>query len=144
MNTISIHEQRLKEYTDKHYGFNGKLYFNELSDSEVEKVFYDELPQREMSGFPVSSDYVTPDGRSISQQMLSTLSPQQQKQCRLRYYYMPKYHELYVGGTGSGKTSGCVEPQLRAISSQKNKPNLFITDPKGELYDRNAEHLQDN
>ena len=27
--------------------------------------------------------------------------------------------------------------------SQKNKPNLFISDPKGELFERNANHLKD-
>ena len=31
-------------------------------------------------------------------------------------------HMMGVGGTGSGKTTGCVEPALRFLSSKKNKP----------------------
>jgi type IV secretory pathway TraG/TraD family ATPase VirD4 len=68
---------------------------------------------------------------------------QQQSDCRLRYFFLPIYHDIIIGTTGSGKTTGCTEPQLRAISSQKNKPNLFITDPKGELFERNAKHLRE-
>ncbi len=52
-------------------------------------------------------------------------------------------HMMGVGGTGSGKTTGCVEPTLRFLSSKKNKPFLFLTDPKGELFSRNAQHLKE-
>ena len=145
MNRLSIHEDRVENYIEKHYGYNKKIDFSNLTkESGVERVFFDELKKTKMNGYPLSCDYLTPDGRSISQQQLSTLTREEQKNCRLRYYYMPKSHEIYIGGTGSGKTTGCVEPQLRAIAAQKNKPNLFITDPKGELYDRNAEYLSDN
>lgn len=51
-------------------------------------------------------------------------------------------HMMGVGGTGSGKTTGCVEPDIRFLSSKKNKPCFTITDPKGELFARNARHLR--
>ena len=51
-------------------------------------------------------------------------------------------HMMGVGGTGSGKTTGCVEPALRFLSSKKNKPCFMLTDPKGELFARNAKHLK--
>ena len=51
-------------------------------------------------------------------------------------------HMMGVGGTGSGKTTGCVEPSIRFLSSKKNKPCFTITDPKGELFARNAGHLR--
>ena len=93
--------------------------------------------------FGVSTDYLLKDGTSCSQERYATLSDGEKEGARLRFYYLPNSHELYIGGTGSGKTTGCVEPQLRAIAKQKNKPNLFLTDPKGELFDRNAQHLVD-
>ncbi|MFA5449974.1 MAG: type IV secretory system conjugative DNA transfer family protein, partial [Clostridia bacterium] len=83
------------------------------------------------------------DGKAYSVYEFDALPDNERVGCELRYYYLPHSHELYVGTTGSGKTTGCVEPQLRAISSQKNKPHLFLTDPKGELFNRNARHLQD-
>ena len=52
-------------------------------------------------------------------------------------------HMMGVGGTGSGKTTGCVEPALRFLSSKKNKPCFMLTDPKGELFSRNAKHLKE-
>lgn len=52
-------------------------------------------------------------------------------------------HMMGVGGTGSGKTTGCVEPSIRFLSSKKNKPCFTITDPKGELFARNARHLKE-
>lgn len=106
-----------------------------------EVYFYDELPSINVKGYPVASDYMLPSGKSCSMSDYLKLSGAEKKSCRLRYYYLPCLHELYMGATGSGKTTGCIEPQLRAISSQKNKPHIFVTDPKGELFDRNAAHL---
>lgn len=52
-------------------------------------------------------------------------------------------HMMGVGGTGSGKTTGCVEPSIRFLSGKRNKPCFAITDPKGELFERNARHLKE-
>ncbi len=144
MKRLSYREQRIQNYIDKVYGGTGKLRYDEVSSAhKVECYFYDELEQKEIKGFPYSSDYLLKDGTSCSQERYATLSDKEREGARLRFYYLPTSHELYIGGTGSGKTTGCVEPQLRAIAKQKNKPNLFLTDPKGELFDRNAQHLTD-
>ena len=145
MKRLSYREQRVNEYVEKHYGFSGKLSYDEVGeDFHATRYFWDELDGTEINGYPYSSDYLLADGTSCSQERYNTLSDGEKKGARLRYYYLPYSHELYIGGTGSGKTTGCVEPQLRAISRQKNKPHLFLTDPKGELFDRNAQHLIDN
>lgn len=105
-------------------------------------VLYKDLPNTEVNGYPVASDFVTKDGKTITVSEYNSLSKEEQQNCDLRFYFLPPTHEIIIGTTGCGKTTGCVEPQLRAISSQKNKPNLFVTDPKGELFNNNAEHLQ--
>jgi hypothetical protein len=42
-------------------------------------------------------------------------------------------HSLVIGTTGSGKTTTFVSPVIQILSETKNKPSLFISDPKGEL-----------
>ncbi|MGN1066887.1 MAG: type IV secretory system conjugative DNA transfer family protein [Candidatus Fimimonas sp.] len=143
MSKFSIVEEVRNKYIDEYLESSKKLNYTQLTEEMgVSTVFYDELPQKVMRGYPTASDMVAPNGKAYSMSELETLSEEERKKCRLRYYYMPYSHELYIGTTGSGKTTVCVEPQLRAISSQKNKPNLFITDPKGELFQRNAKHLK--
>lgn len=144
MKNISAIERIRRKYIDEYLESGKKINYSELSKKDgVTTVLYKDLPNTEITGYPFASDYVSPDGKAYSMQEFTTLSQEEKKACELRYYYLPFSHELYVGTTGSGKTTGCIEPQLRAISSQKNKPNLFLTDPKGELFDRNAKHLQD-
>lgn len=144
MNKSFIVKNIRKKYIEQYLENAQKMHYTELTEKEgVQKVFYDELPNKEMQGYPTASDMVAPDGTAYSMDEFQKLPENEKKKCRLRFYYLPCSHELYVGTTGSGKTTGCVEPQLRAISSQKNKPNLFLTNPKGELFDRNAKHLQD-
>ena len=143
MNT-SITERLQKEYIDRYLENAEIINYTDLCRIKgATTVLYKDLPQTEMNGYPVASDFVGSDGTAYSVDEFEKLPEEEKKKCQLRYYYLPKMHELYVGTTGSGKTTGCVEPQLRAISSQKNKPNLFITDPKGELFDRNTEHLKE-
>lgn len=115
----------------------------DIPEEKSTHVFYDELPNIEIKGYPFCSDFVSKEGKVYSTDEFLALSERAKKNCRLRYTYMSNYHELYVGTTGSGKTTGCMEPQIRAISSQKNRPNLFITDPKGELFNHNARHLKE-
>lgn len=144
MKRLSYRDQQIQNYIEKTYGNTRKIRFDEVGKGHKACCyFYDELEQKEINGFPYSSDYLLKDGTSCSQERYATLSDEEKEGARLRFYYLPYSHELYIGGTGSGKTTGCVEPQLRAITKQKNKPNLFLTDPKGELFDRNAQHLVD-
>lgn len=145
MNKISITDKIISEYVDQYLESSKKIDYTELTEKNgIKTVLFKDLPHTEINGYPFASDFVSPDGTAYSMDTFEKLSPKEQAECQLRYYYLPYSHELYVGTTGSGKTTGCVEPQLRAISSQKNKPNLFLTDPKGELFDRNAKHLKDN
>lgn len=141
----SFTEETIAGYRKKYLENSDKLSYTDVLGTEsVETVLYRDLPETEVKGYPFAGDYVDKKGKAYSVAEFNALSPAERKKLDLRYHFMPKYHELYVGTTGSGKTTGCMEPQLRAISSQKNKPNLFITDPKGELFSHNAEHLQKN
>lgn len=51
-------------------------------------------------------------------------------------------HTLVVGTTGSGKTSGFVDPVVQILARTKTKPGLVVTDPKGELYRSHAATLK--
>lgn len=53
-------------------------------------------------------------------------------------------HVILNGGTGSGKTTGFIENNIYFLSEKKNKANLFITDPKGELFSKHAKRLRKN
>ncbi len=144
MNKSSVIDIIRNKYIDENLESSKKIDYSELTPEQgLVSAFYDELPNTVINGYPIASDYVSPNGEVYPVDRFNELSESKKKACRLRFHYLPYSHELYVGTTGSGKTTGCVEPQLRAISSQKNKPNLFLTDPKGELFDRNAKHLKE-
>jgi type IV secretion system protein VirD4 len=56
---------------------------------------------------------------------------------------VPKdYHSIILGTTGSGKTHGYVLPYVYALGHSGEKPNMVITDPKGEIYNFMAETLR--
>ena len=121
------------------------LYYQDLKKQGLlESCFYDDLPKTNIKGFPVASDFSDEEGNSLDYEQYSKLSPEEKKRYRLKFYYLPYMHELYIGTTGSGKTTTCIEPQIRAMASQKNKPNLFISDPKGEIFLHNVKHLKEN
>ena len=122
---------------------NEILSFLDYQQEGAKSYFFDELNNIEVHGFPFSSDFVDNQGNSYSYAEFAKLSLEDKKACRLRFFYLPNYHELYIGTTGSGKTTGCIEPQLRAIAAQQNKANLFITDPKGELFEHHARYLKE-
>ena len=144
MSKKSYTELIREEYSQKYLEMSKKIsYLDLLERDDCEVALYKDLPSTNIDGYPVASDFVDKDGKSYNNEEYLKLDKDKQKECELRYFFLPKNHELYVGATGSGKTTGCVIPQLRALSSKKNKPNLFITDPKGELFDKNAEHLKE-
>ena len=56
---------------------------------------------------------------------------------------VPKdYHTIVLGTTGSGKTQGYVLPYVYTLGHSGEKPNMVITDPKGEIYAQMAETLR--
>ena len=56
------------------------------------------------------------------------------KRKNLHIHFTPACHVLIVGASGTGKTACWVEPTMQILSELKNRPSLFITDPKGEIY----------
>jgi len=135
----------IEDFANNAYEDSKCISLNQLKEkNEVESYFYDELHENDVNGFPIASEFVDSKGNSYDMNDYDNLSDKIKKELRLKYYYLPNLHELYVGTTGSGKTTGCVEPQVRALVSQKNKPNIIITDPKGEIFNRNAEYIKKN
>lgn len=121
-------------YIAKYRENAGKTTLNELDFTEygIKRIFYDDLMNHNLEGFfPIASQYVD-----------AALNPSTEESAKLCFYFAKVYHEIYLGTTGSGKTTGCVEPQLRAITSAKHKPHIFVTDPKGEIFEHNAAHLK--
>lgn len=51
-----------------------------------------------------------------------------------------EYHNLIIGSTGSGKTEMIVQPMIKVLA--KKGESMIITDPKGEIYENNAEELR--
>lgn len=66
------------------------------------------------------------------------------KKGKLKVRLTPDCHTLIVGATGTGKTVSFVEPAVQIISEYKNKPSMFITDPKGEIYNHHSQKLKDS
>ena len=134
-----VNERYIKENKE-----NSKVLDFKDVKNNLESYFYDELNEKDVSGYPCASAFENSNGDVVSYEEYSKLSEDDKKDYRLKFYYHENLHEIYIGTTGSGKTTSCIEPQLRALSSQKNKPNLFISDPKGEIFEHNAKHLKDN
>lgn len=56
---------------------------------------------------------------------------------------IPKdYHSIVLGTTGANKTQGYVFPYIYSLAFSSVKPNMVITDPKGEIYRTMAETLR--
>ena len=64
----------------------------------------------------------------------------------LKYVWFDKEtpHYVYLGSTGSGKSVTAVIPECTFIATAKTKRSLFITDPKGEIYNATSKMLKDN
>lgn len=117
----NIQQRYIDEYLSKNHE-NATL---ETLDGLIEHnvtAAYDELSKRVIDGYPMGS-YRDEGGK-------------------LRFIFQKNCHELILGSTGAGKTTGIVEPSVRALSSLKNKPHLVITDPKGELFKHHSDHLK--
>jgi len=51
-------------------------------------------------------------------------------------------HGNVIGSTGTGKTTGFINPIIQLFPRFKTKPSLIVTDPKGELFRNHAEYLK--
>ncbi len=47
-----------------------------------------------------------------------------------------EYHTLVLGATGSGKTQAIVNPTVKLLA--KHRESMIISDPKGEIYEKNS------
>lgn len=53
-------------------------------------------------------------------------------------------HYTYLGSTGSGKSVTAVIPMCSFVATAKNKRSVFITDPKGEIFNTTSKMFKDN
>ncbi len=53
-------------------------------------------------------------------------------------------HYAYLGSTGSGKSVTAVIPMCSFIATAKKKRSVFITDPKGEIFNTTSKMFKDN
>ncbi len=51
-------------------------------------------------------------------------------------------HAMIIGTTGTGKTERFIIPHIQVLSGTKTKPSFVVTDPKGELYEKNCNKLK--
>lgn len=63
------------------------------------------------------------------------------KKKNLVYVDNGEAHSLVIGATGSGKTQMVINPLVNILS--KKGESMVITDPKGEIYEKNGEMLRD-
>ena len=142
MNTI-MKTSLAEDYIEQFFECDKKIGYRDLtSEDELVTALYKELPYNVINGIPVASDFVDEEENVYSYDEFAALSPKKRAKCSLRYFFLPPYHTIIIGTTGSGKTTSLIEPMLCALSSKKNKDNLCITDPKGEVFDRHAKHLR--
>ncbi len=59
-------------------------------------------------------------------------------------YLKKPIHGVVLGTTGSGKTTGYLDPTIQIMALFKSKPSLIVTDPKGELCRHHKEYLENN
>ena len=64
----------------------------------------------------------------------------------LKYMWVDKEtpHYVYLGSTGSGKSVTAVIPTCSFIATAKEKRSVFITDPKGEIFNTTSKMFKDN
>ncbi len=64
----------------------------------------------------------------------------------LKYVWLDREtpHYTYLGSTGSGKSVTAVIPMCSFIATAKIKRSVFITDPKGEIFNTTSKMFEDN
>ena len=64
------------------------------------------------------------------------------KNLRTIYFDRETPHYVYLGSTGSGKSVTAVIPTCTFIAKAKKKRSVFITDPKGDIYQTTSKMFQ--
>ena len=66
------------------------------------------------------------------------------KNLKYVWFDMDTPHYTYLGSTGSGKSVTAVIPMCSFIATAKKKRSVFITDPKGEIFNATSKMFKDN
>ena len=66
------------------------------------------------------------------------------KDLKTIYFDRETPHYVYLGSTGSGKSVTAVIPTCSFIAHSKKKRSVFITDPKGEIYNTTSFMFKNN
>lgn len=113
-----------EKYINENYNNQGLKSTSELVDNgNLKEIYVEDLPNTVIEGAACSS-YRKTNGK-------------------LYFAYTDNNsHTIINGSTGSGKTCGFVDNNIYFLSTKKNKANLFITDPKGELLSKHAKRLE--
>lgn len=98
-----------------------------MTADELDKKFkhckFSELSKQSITGVPFNAIYKHGD---------------------IKIHFTPACHSIIIGATGTGKTVSFIEPAVQILSSLKNKPSMFITDTKGEIYAHHSQKLKDS
>lgn len=100
--------------------------YNEYDKNTSGVYAFDALPKAAIKGLPISS-------KRINGKLYHLFSED-------------KGHNLIIGSSGSGKTTGWIFPYLSAIAkncSAKNKSSFVISDPKGEIFAKTEKPLRE-
>ena len=66
------------------------------------------------------------------------------KNLKYVWFDMETPHYTYLGSTGSGKSVTAVIPMCSFLATAKKKRSVFITDPKGEIFNATSKMFKDN
>lgn len=114
----------MKITNDLMQGYENTQYYHygELTYSFPNNLWFDELPDHEVTGVLKSCRYV--DGR-----LLQTYSEKEN-------------HVGVIAATRLGKTTSYVIPTILSFARARNKKSMVISDPKGEIYRHTASTLE--
>lgn len=102
---------------------NAKLvHYSEMSENDPNTVAYEDLGKTRISG-------VLKANRYINGKLMQTFTNGDN-------------HALAIAATRLGKTTSCVIPLVDSFAKQKEKRNMVISDPKGEIYRLLADELK--
>ncbi len=63
MNKLSITEKIIGDYVEQYLECSKKIDYTELTEKDgLVKVLYKDLPNTEIKGYPIASDFVAPNG----------------------------------------------------------------------------------
>lgn len=93
-------------------------------DKNYKKITWRELP-------------ITLDAQGL------VIAAQKNKDGSITVNRVTETHSLVLATTRVGKTTFFISPNIQYLGNCINRPSMFITDPKGELYGHNSQFLKD-